>query len=111
EAALHEQEAGLVEPAAVVGREPAVGGQDGAAEVLPRHLLAPDPDLAPLPDRPWLAVLVADLELQDRQRPAGRTEPGPHRRVVALEGRPVVLGAEGGDRRGGFGPPVGSGVP
>src|SRR4029453_19682937 len=74
-AALEEDVALVVDPAAVARGEEAVGAHAAAlAQVLPRHLLAAHADLAAHagPDR--LAVPRADLDLPARHRRAPRRE-------------------------------------
>ena len=71
EPALDEEVALRVEPAPVVGGQPAVGRQRRPrAQVLARDLVAPHPDLAVGAGRDRPAHRVADLDLEAGQRPA-----------------------------------------
>ena len=96
-----------VEPPGVAGPEPPVGGQDGAADVLAGHLLAPHPDLALLARGDDRVVLAAHLHLQGRQRPTHRAQPRPHHRVGRSERLAVVVRRQHGDGRRRLGQPVG----
>src|SRR5439155_9719096 len=95
-AALHEEVALLVDRADVAGDEPAVGIDTAVdTDVLAGDLWAPDADAAFLAGRYQIAVLVDDLDLDARQRPAHRRQPD----AVAGHGRAVVLRAEQSDGR------------
>ncbi|MCP9977519.1 hypothetical protein LUX32_07590 [Actinomadura madurae] len=107
-AAPHEEEAGLVEVAAIARGEPAVGVDDAAClQVLPRDLRPAHDDVPDLTGHRGAAVHVAHLDFHRRQRTAHRTEPGAYRGVVTGPGLPVVLGAEHRDRGRGLGEAVG----
>src|SRR3546814_5274124 len=69
-----EQIAALVEPACVVGREPAVVGDRLPVQIFARHLLAADMDLAMLAGRTAGTVLAPNLEFDARQRLADRRD-------------------------------------
>ena len=76
----------VVERPGVLRREPAVDHHVGAPEVLAGDLLAAHPDLAGLAGTDGLAVDVADLDLERRQRPADRAEAAAHGGVVGGDG-------------------------
>src|SRR3546814_17170912 len=80
EAAVHVEEAGVVEVAGVPCLEPAVGEAAVAAEVLAGHLLAAHPDLAPLPRgaRPADPVHTGSATRRDRE-----CQPDPSRWAAA----------------------------
>ena len=102
---LDEEVAVVVDPAAVLGGEPALVVDDRALVVLAGDLLAAQEHEADLADREGLVDLVADLDLDAGQDLADRPEA--HGDRVAGEGGGVVVGPEHGDRRGGLGEPVG----
>ena len=80
EPAVHEEEAALVEVSLVAGIEPAVVRARPGALVLPGHLLAPDPDLAPFARAQHGPVHAPYLHL-DASAAVGRPTPaGPGRR-------------------------------
>ena len=109
-ATLDEEVAVVVDPAAVAGGEPALGVERrGDAGVLPRHLLAPNPDLTR--SRP-----PASAARRRGSRSRRSAAPGPPR-TRRVDGRPdrrrwasaMVVGAEHGDGRARLGQPVGVG--
>src|SRR5205814_9194565 len=82
----HEQVAGLVDETEISGVEPTgVVALRRIREVLAGDLLAAHEDLARLAGRRDPAGVV-DAQLDPGQRPAGRLEATPDRRVAALEG-------------------------
>jgi MFS family permease len=91
-AALDEQVAAGVQPAAVPGGEPAARVQPAATAVLTGDLVAAHEDETGLPRRGQQALLGADLELDTGQRQAHGPEPVPHRGVGRRQRRAVVLG-------------------
>ena len=90
-----------------MGNQPSASSGDLAEQVLARHLLAPEPEVAGFADREGRAVGPSDLGLDAGNEAAGRAQAGADRRIVALDGRPVVLGPEEGDGRAGLGQTVG----
>ena len=83
-AALEEEVALLVDPARVARREEAIAAHARAlAQILARHLLAAHADLPALARPHRLAVRIADLQLDARQRAAHRGEPLAHLRHLA----------------------------
>ena len=106
-AALAEEVALDVDPAAVAGVEPAVGVDLGVgAHVAAAHLVAADEDLAGLVGLERVAVGVGDADLDAGHRAADRLEPVLEQRLVAVEAEAVVVGAEEGDGAAGLGEAV-----
>src|SRR5207248_2420427 len=101
------EKAVLVEVTAVGSREPPALELRFAAQILARHLLAADPDLARFTGRHRLALRIADLQFEGRDRPADRLQPAPDPRVGGRHGLTMVVRTE--YRRGGagLGEPVG----
>ena len=94
-AALAEQVAVDVEPAAVAGVEPAVGvGLRLDVDVRAAHLVAADLDLAGRVDAEVGAGLVDDAHLDARHRLADRRQARRPHRVVAVHREAVVVGPE-----------------
>src|SRR5699024_2050386 len=104
---LDEDETLVVHVAAILGREPTVLVETGAAlKVLASDLWSAHHDVSGRASGHGGAEFVVDLDLHARQRTADGAESGPHGRVVAVECGPVVLRPEDGDRRRGLGEPV-----